>query len=1002
MQWSRWVVACVICLGGTRISAQEPNLKDLLPRIPPVEATDTAKTFTIQQGFTLELVAAEPNVVDPIDAAFDEDGRMYVVEMRDYPFLPGQRPAKYVERQPENWGAIRLLEDTDGDGRMDKSVVFADKLRWPQSVCCYKGGVFVLSPPSLLYIKDTTGDGVADVREEWVTGFSTDNVQGLANGLEWHLDHGIYFAGGRSGAELRRDNEKLFVVGRRDLRLDPTQKSLTPVSGGEQFGHAIDDWGNRFVCNNSNHLEQVLIPLRYLDRNPQVSSSNVVRTISAEGAAAPVFRKSAAEPWRLVRTARRAADPKYKNSLPATELVATGFFTSATGVTVYRGGAYPPEFQGNVFIGDVGGNLVHRKSLKPNGVALLGERTEQGVEFLASTDNWFRPANFVNAPDGTLYILDMYWETIEHPASIPEDIKEHLDLESGNDRGRVYRLVSPNMERFKPPKMSGMATTELVEQLKSPHGWVRDTAHRLLWERQDAAAVPALKALVSYQQEVTRWTKAVTYVHALWSLQGLNALTHVDVKTAMAHPDPHVREHAALLSEGIQEHRDSLVKHLEGLAHDDNPRVRWQVAFSLGEFTGPHVISALAFLAQSADADPDLRLAILTSIGKIQTEFGIELLTDGFTKNLSLTRDVARMVGSTSNQEAAKLLQHGLLQASTTEQVTVVAMAVGEGTMRRGVTLTQLLETMPADSDSRKLMNASLQAAREVAKQNEANVRARIRAVALLGYADPAMATETLSPLLSPQSPPELQQAVVKTLLSLAHKPAQDQVLSQWKGLGPAARKDAIDGLTQSRTGAASLLAGLLAGTVKTGEIDRDKQQLLMNYPQPEVRDQARKLLGGAASNRKEVVTKYQPALDLTGDATRGQAVHQKICMQCHRAGTTGHAVGPDLVSVQNKSPDDLLIAILDPNREAQPVFVSYTASTEDGKVSTGIIAAETAASVTLRRAEAKEDVVLRNQLEALVSNGVSLMPEGMEKDLNPQQVADVIAYIKSLSPPAK
>lgn len=999
MRFSAFVVALVSGLGMSSLLAQEPNLKDLLPRIPPVEATDTAKTFTIQHGFTLELVASEPNVADPIDAAFDEDGRMYVVEMRDYPFLPQQRPAKYVERQPENWGSIRLLEDTDGDGHMDKSVVFADKLRWPQSVCCYKGGVLVLSPPSLLYLKDTTGDGVADLREEWYTGFNTTNVQGLTNGLEWHLDHGVYFASGRSGGTIQQGDQKLFTIGRNDFRLDPAQKQLSQVSGGEQFGHGMDDWGNRFVCNNSNHLEQVIVPLRYLDRNPQVSTSSVLRTIAAEGAAAPVFRKSSAEPWRIVRTARRAADPKYKNSLPATELVATGFFTSATGVTIYRGGVYPPEFQGNAFIGDVGGNLVHRKTLKPNGVALIGERQEQGVEFLASTDNWFRPANFVNAPDGTLYILDMYWETIEHPASIPEDIKEHLDLESGNDRGRVYRLVSPNMQRFKPPKMSGMTSAQLVESLKSPHGWVRDTAHRLIWERQDKAAIPLLQSLIREAD-----VPPVAIVHALWSLKGLFALFGDDILVGLNHADPHVREHALQISEVVSDGRDKLLAKLVTMTGDPDPRVRWQLAFSLGEFTGPAVTKALADLAGKADQDADLRLAILTSIGKSTVDFGSALVVARPAKHGSLVREVARMIGSHSDDDSARFLK-AVLQAEVEADFNGGRLFsdVAEGMRRRGVVLGEAVTKLPADDPIRRRVESSINAARKQAlATDETSSKTRMQAITMLSMAPREVTNETLSQLLTPQTPPDLQQAAVKTLLSLNFKPAEESVLSQWKGLGPAARKEAIDGLTQSRSGAASLLAGLVAGTVKTGEIDRDKQQLLINYPQPEVRDQARKLLGGASSNRKEVVAKYQPALEQPGDATRGQAVHQKICMQCHRAGTSGHAVGPDLVSVQNKSPDDLLIAILDPNREAQPIFVSYTASTEDGKVYTGLIAAETAASVTLRRAEAKEDVVLRNQLEALVSNGVSLMPEGLEKDLTPQQVADVIAFIKSLAPPAK
>src|SRR5262249_43073431 len=217
------------------------------------------------------------------------------------------------------------------------------------------------------------------------------------------------------------------------------------------------------------------------------------KSIAKEGAAAIVFRTSGAEPWRVVRTARRIADPKFVASASKTEQVATGYFTSATGVTIYRGGAYPPEFYGNAFIGDVGANLVHRKKLTEDGISFIAERTEPDVEFLTSNDNWFRPANFVNAPDGTLYILDMCRETIEHPASIPDDIKEYVDLESGHDKGRIYRLTPPNWQRPKTPKLGSATTTELVEALKSPHGWVRDTAHRLIWERQDKAAVVPLR-----------------------------------------------------------------------------------------------------------------------------------------------------------------------------------------------------------------------------------------------------------------------------------------------------------------------------------------------------------------------------------------------------------------------------------------------------------------------------------------------------------------------------
>ena len=487
-----------------RSTAEEQNLAELMPRIPSKSIAEAIQSFKLEHGFSLELVAAEPDVVDPIDAAFDERGRMYVVEMNDYPFLPDQRAQKYRDQRSETWGRIRLLTDTDGDGRMDKSVVFADKLRWPQSVCCSRGGVFVISAPNLYYMKDANDDGIADVKEIVCSGFNTTNVQALSNGLEWGRDNAIYFSSGIAGGELKvpakgNDPETKFTPGRRDLRLDPKTRKLTMVAGGQQFGHTIDDWGDRFICSNSSHIVHVTWPLNYLERNPLLVVPDMTRSIAKEGPAAVVFRASSAEPWRLVRTARRAADPEMRKRLPPNELVPIGFFTSATGITVYRGGAYPPEFQGNVFIGDCGGNLVHRKSLSPDGISYVAARADQNVEFLTSTDNWFRPVNFVNAPDGTLYVLDMYRETIEHPASIPDDIKELVDLESGYDKGRIWRLVPPGFRTTPPPILEGAPTADLVASLRSPHGWIRDTAQRLIVERMDRGAITPLRDLILNQ-----------------------------------------------------------------------------------------------------------------------------------------------------------------------------------------------------------------------------------------------------------------------------------------------------------------------------------------------------------------------------------------------------------------------------------------------------------------------------------------------------------------------
>ncbi len=374
--------------------AQEEDLARELPRIKPLEPAAALKSFRIRAGFHLEPVAVEPVVTDPVSVCYDADGQLYVVEMRGYPF-PEKTPTGNVSR----------LEDRDRDGRFETRTIFLDGLSWPTGIVPYDGGVFIAVAPDILYAKDIDGDGVADVKKVMFTGFGTENVQGLLNGLLWGPDGWIYGVTSSNGGVIHnrsRPEAKVVSVRGRDFRFKPDGSAFEAISGGGQFGHSFDDWGHRFTCNNSNHIRQVVLPSRYLERNPFLVPPLVILDIAAEGPAAPVFRISPPEPWRVVRTRQRAADPVLSRRLPATELFAAGFFTSATGITIYRGSSYPAAYRGNVFVGDVGGNLVHRKLLKVDGATYLANRADPNEEFLSSTDNWFRPVNFANTPDGTL------------------------------------------------------------------------------------------------------------------------------------------------------------------------------------------------------------------------------------------------------------------------------------------------------------------------------------------------------------------------------------------------------------------------------------------------------------------------------------------------------------------------------------------------------------------------------------------------------------------------
>jgi len=980
-----------------------------MPRIPHTNPKDALSTFKVADGFELELVAAEPLVADPVAACFDEHGRMFVAEMHGYPF--SQEP---TQLNPEggglkNAGIIRMLEDIDKDGKMDRSTVFADNLSWPTSVLPYNGGIFVMAPKFLYYLKDTDGDNQADVREIVLEGFGRNNVQSVANGLIWGLDNKIYFAAGRNPKTLVHRGTPLFPVSGVDLRFDPRTEKFELVTGGVQFGHARDIWGTRFVCSNSNHIQQVIHPQHYITRNPYLVASGMIRSIAADGASARVFRLSPPEPWRIVRQKWRALDKGYRlvinddggwefipidSSKPAGAVPTeypVGFFTSATGITIYAGDAYPERYLGDAFVGDVGGNLVHRKHIDPTGVVYRSKRADEGVEFIQSTDNWFRPVNFLNAPDGTLYVLDMYRETVEHPYSIPAEIKKFLHLTSGKDRGRIYRVVRKDMIVRKPVDLGGMNSTALVKELSSTNGWNRNTAQRLLVERQDESVRTVLDELV------LRGNSSLGRLHGLYTLSGLNLLTPEHLHAGFHDPEPRVKAHAIKLAEPYLQEDVKLVNRIQTLLTDASEHIRIQMAYSLGEAKPEFAIPTLVELALASNATPEIKTAVLSSVGASSDQFLLTLLNSGVGKSQlpSIALQASILVGSNKedNLTFRVLSQTADLPAGLQP---LVLRGLGEGLSRRGTTLRAMITSKTAPNSLASDLGKSFHAAQTLALDTNAVLAHRLAALQLLSFSHLASTSPSLESLLNPQTPQVLQLQVVETIGSINAPQLAETLLSRWKGYSPSVRRAAIDVLTQSTRNTQLLLTAIETGVIQRVEVERDKKQLLLQHPNKEIQTKSQMLFGNEANtDRAKVVQQFQSVLNLQGRVSAGKEVFTKKCSICHQAGNIGVQVAPNLASVKNKSEADLLIAILDPNREAQPNFNIYTVITQQGKVLTGIIASETATSITLRRAEGKQDVVLRSNIDELISNGVSLMPVGLEKELNPQEIADVISFIK-------
>src|SRR5437867_215740 len=528
-----------------RMVAPPNALTGRLPGIAPTHARDAAKTFRVLDGFRMDLLAAEPLVASPVAMAYDENGRAYVCEMRDYPYTDKAHHQRNQENPTDAAiGVVRLLEDTDGDGVFDKSTIFADGLSWPTGLACWKGGVFVAATPDIWYLKDTDGDGKADIRRKVFSGFRKLNVQAVMNNLVWGLDNHIHGAGGSNGGQIRpgdKPDAKPLVMTRNDFRFDPVTEQFELLSGGARFGGTFDDWGHRFLCDIRNPAQHVVLPQRYLARNPYLAARGPLHDMAESGDQLPVYRISPPEPWRVLRAKRWAGERDIV--MPRSELVGAGVVTSSSGVTSYRGAAYPENYRGNVFVCECAGNLLYRLQVTPDGPTFKATRVDGQAEMVASTDNWFRPVNFVNAPDGTLHVVDMYRENIEHPWSIPDDIHAAVDLESGRERGRIWRLTPPNFTPPKTPRLGHATTVELVATLENPHSWWRETAQRLVFERHDQSAVPALRKMLR------RGRTAQARLHALWTLAGLNSLNDEDVLAGLEDQAPGARENAVKLAE---------------------------------------------------------------------------------------------------------------------------------------------------------------------------------------------------------------------------------------------------------------------------------------------------------------------------------------------------------------------------------------------------------------------------------------------------------------------
>ncbi|AGA29280.1 PVC-type heme-binding CxxCH protein [Singulisphaera acidiphila] len=958
-------------------TAKLPNLvdrrafNDLLQGVESKAKSPEAsrRSIRVNPGFTVELVASEPLVEDPIAFDWGADGRLWVLEMGDYPL--GR------DGKGKAGGVVRTLEDKDGDGRYDKATLFLDGLAIPSGLLPWRNGVLIACAPDILYVEDRDGDGKADHREVLFTGFREGNPQHRLNGFELGLDGWVYGANGDSGGEIRSIKTGAIVsINGRDFRFRPDDGRFEAESGQTQYGRHRDDWGNWFGNSNPIWAWHYVLADSDLRRNPQFAVPDTRQILESDNKLYP-----------LSRTLARFNEPHSANRV-----------TSANSPTPYRDDLFGRHFESSLFASDPVHNLVHRMILEPDGATFLGKRgpDEAEREFLASADNWTRPTMLKTGPDGALWIADMYRAVIEHPEWIPDDWEAKLDLRAGSEQGRIYR-VFPVEKRPRPiTRLDRFDTVGLVAALDSPNGWQRDTAQRLLLHKGDRAAAGPLRDLAA------KSSRPKTRLQALWTLQTLEELTVPAVIGALSDPHPQVRRNAIKAGSVLLKSAPELGEAMLRLTGDPDPQVRFQLALSLGDWSDPRAGRALATLIQRDPNDRWLRAAVLSSaaphVGSIIAAL-FENAKDEAPSTAIL--DPLFALAATAKE------REGL--ASLVETLSTPAGQGGQFAPWQFSALASLLDASvrarkPVAEADLKRFEKIREAARALAGDDKAGEEDRLAAVRLLGRDKESQSLDRprLVGLLRPQVSGALQQAAVAALSRGDDPQVPTILIDGWKGHSPQLRTAILDTLLSRDPWTKILLFSLEDTCLPPAEIGPTHRRRLLSHRDAALKARAEAVFSRETSTRQEVIAAYQTATTLPGNAATGAALFKKVCATCHRVGQEGAEVGPDLAALTDKSPGALLVAILDPNRALEAKYANFTVQTTDGRVLTGLIASETATAVTLRRQEGKEDVLLRAEIDEIAASGQSLMPEGLEKDLKPQDVADLLAFLGAVGPPPK
>lgn len=987
----------------------------------PVSPEESMKHMVTPVGFSVKLFTSEkPGQGKPVFMTWDEQGRLWTCETVDYP----------NELQAAGTGRdrIRISEDTDGDFVADKFTVFAENLSIPTAIAFYRGGAIVQNATETIYLKDTNGDGQADLRKVLIKGWALGDTHGGVSNFQYGLDNWYYGMQGYNNSEPElTDGRKItsFRQGffRFKVRGEGDQVAVTDLeflrsTNNNTWGLGLSEEGLIFGSTaNGNPSEFMPIANRYYE-SVRGWSSTVLGGIADSNKFEPL-------------------DPEVVRQVDH-----HGGFTAAAGHALYTARNYPKEYWNRAaFVTEPTGHLCATFILRPDG---SGFRSKNSWNLLASNDEWTAPIMAEVGPDGNVWILDWYNFIVQHnptPAGFKNGKGNAYESDLRDKKhGRVYRLTYANRQ---PNDEGATATTKairslagansetLVDALRSDNFFWRRHAQRLLVERGKQDVVPSLIELAKDQNQDAIGLN-VGAIHALWALSGLSALDgSIPTATAQAiadlrHPSAGVRRNAvqvlprttaalqAILDANLLNDSDKPVRlaalltiaemppsdaagdairvvfatsavgdrwlpdaAISAAARHDIHFLRAVVKNSAGKLASPPT-NALAIIAEhyARGLPVETAAALVASLGEAQPNVAEPILTGlaaGWPKNKGLDLDPA----------SDKALLGLLTKLPPTSRGALVNLALRWGS--------KTLESHVAEISKGFLDLASND------QQDEAKRIAAARQLIEFRRLD-ASAAAALIQLITPRTSTELSQGLLEAAGQSESPETGKAMISGLSALTPSIRPTAIRLLLSRTDWTKSMLDALEKGQIQVAELSLEQKQSLAAHVDKEVQNRAKPMLakGGGLPNpdRQKVVEELLPLTKITGDPVAGRVVFKKTCIKCHTHSGEGAKIGPDLTGMAVHPKQELLIHIIDPSRSVEGNFRIYTVATDDGKVYSGLLASESKTAIEVIDVEAKKHSILRENIEDLVASQKSLMPEGFEKQHSKEELTNLLEFL--------